>query len=184
MVHGGTIITGILLLTFASPLPERVRVESLRLGFKHLGAIFSRSAVSVALVLAAIAGAALLTQFAFSLAGSIRIYAVATVNLAEIFLVFALLLEFCRLRHKRRALGFMAFWLFLLCIIPFILGGVLSSETLARISLLSPGFIALSDRNNPDWQLLFYTVLAHFGVVVLLFIAWQRQWKRLLEKAH
>ena len=184
VVHGGTIITGILLLTFASPLPERVRVESLRLGFKHLGAIFSRSAVSVALVLAAIAGAALLTQFAFSLAGSIRIYAVATVNLAEIFLVFALLLEFCRLRHKRRALGFMAFWLFLLCIIPFILGGVLSSETLARISLLSPGFIALSDRNNPDWQLLFYTVLAHFGVVVLLFIAWQRQWKRLLEKAH
>jgi hypothetical protein len=35
-----------------------------------------------------------------------------------------------------------------------------------------------------EWSRLFYTLLGHFGIVVLLFIAWQRQWKRLLEKAR
>jgi hypothetical protein len=181
-VHGGTIATGILLLALASPLPERVRVESLRLGFNNLGSVFSRSAVSLALVLAAVASAAMLTQFMFSLAGSFQIFCVTTISLAEIFLVFALLLEFCRLRFKRRALGFVALWLFIICIIPFILAGVFSSEYFARISLLSPGFIALSDESDPEWPLQFRTVLAHFGIVVILFIAWQRQWKRLLAK--
>jgi len=183
VVHGGTILIGILLLAFASPLPERVRVESLRVGFKNLGAIFSRSAVSLALALAAIAGVTLLTQVMFSLADSIQIFAVTTVNIAEIFLVFALLLEFCRLRHKRRALGFVALWLFVLCIIPFILAGVFSSEAIARISLLAPGFVALSDHTDPEWKLQFHTLLAHFGIIVLLFIGWQRQWKKLLQKA-
>lgn len=182
VVHGGTIAVGVLLLAFASPLPERVRVESLRLGFKNLGPVFSRSAVSLALVLAMIAGAAMLAQFAFSLAASSRIFLVTAINLAEIFLVFALLLECCRLRFKRRALGFVALWVFILCAIPFILAGVFSNEAFARISLLSPGFIALSDRDDPEWPLQFCTLLAHFGVVVMLFIAWRRQWKRLLEK--
>jgi hypothetical protein len=182
VVHGGTIAIGILLLAFASPLPERVRVESLRLGFKNLGAVFSRSAVSLALVLAAIAGAAMLTQFIFSLADSFQIFLVASISLAEILLVFALLLEFCRLRHKRRALGFVALWLFILCAIPFILSGVFSSEAFARIALLSPGFIALTDRSDPEWPLQFCTVLAHFGIAVMFFIAWQRQWKKLLAK--
>lgn len=184
VMHGGTILIGILLLVFASPLPERVRVESLRLGFKNLGAVFSRSAVSLALVLAAIASAAIFTQCMFSLSNSFQIFIVTAINLVEIFLVFALLLEFCRLRHKRRALGFVALWLFIFCAIPFILAGVFSSEAFVRFSLLSPGFMALGDRNNPEWWLLFYTVLAHFGIVVMLFIAWQRQWKRLLEKAR
>ena len=181
VVHGGTILIGILLLALASPLPERVRVESLRLGFKNLGAIFPRSAVSLALALAAIAGAAVLAQVMFSLADSFHIFAVTAINLAEIFLVFVLLLEFCRLRHRRRALGFVALWLFVVCLIPFILAGVFSSETIAHVSLLSPGFVALADR-DPEWSLQFYTVLAHFGVVVLLFIGWQRQWKKLLAK--
>ena len=183
VVQAGTLLTGILLLAFASPPPEHVRVESLRLGFKNLGAIFSRSAVSLSVALAVIAGLGLLTQFVFSLAGSVQIYAVTTLNLAEIFLAFALLLEFCRLRHKRRALGFVALWLFLLCVIPLILAGVFSNETFARFSLLSPGFIALANRTDPEWSLQFWIVSAHFGVVVLLFIAWQRQWKRLLAKA-
>jgi hypothetical protein len=182
VVHGGTIVIGILLLAFASPLPERVRVESLRLGFKNLGAVFSRSAVSLALVLAGVAGAAMLTQFMFSLAESFRVFLVTAISLVEIFLVFALLLEFCRLQFKRRALGFVALWLFIVCVIPFILAGVFSSEAFVRISLLSPGFFALSDSSDPEWPLQFCTVLAHFGVVVVLFIAWQRQWKRLLEK--
>jgi hypothetical protein len=183
VVHGGTMVIGILLLAFASPSPEHVRVESLRLGFKNPGAIFSRSAVSLALALAVVAGAALLTQVMFSLAGSFQIFCVAAVNLLEIFLVFALLLEFCRLRHRRRALGFVALWLFILCIIPFILAGVFSNQAFARISLLSPGFLALSDRNDPEWRIQFWTLLAHFGVIVLLFIGWRRQWKKLLQKA-
>jgi hypothetical protein len=182
VVHGGTIFIGILLIAFASPLPERVRIESLRLGFKNFGAIFSRSSVSLALALAAIAGAGLLTQVMFSLADSFQIFIVTAINLAEIFLVFALLLEFCRLRHKRRALGFVALWLFILCVIPFILAGVFSSDLVAHTSLLSPGFVALSDRNDSEWSLPFYTVLAHFGVIVVLFIGWRRQWEKLLAK--
>jgi hypothetical protein len=182
VVHGGTIVVGILLLAFASPLPERVRVESLRLGFKNLGAVFSRSAVSLALVLAAVTVAAMLTQFMFSLADSFRILLVTAISLAEVFLVFALLLELCRLQFKRRALGFVTLWLFIVCIIPFILAGVFSSESFAPLSLLSPGFFALSNNSDPEWPFQFCTVLVHFGVVVVLFIAWQRQWKRLLAK--
>jgi hypothetical protein len=182
IVHGGTIFIGILLLAFASPLPERVRIESLRLGFKNSGAIFSRSAVALALALAAIAGAGLLTQVMFSLADSFQIFIVTAINLAEIFVVFALLLEFCRLRHKRRALGFVALWLFILCVIPFILAGVFSSEVVAHTSLLSPGFVALSERNGSEWSLQCYTVAAHLGVIVVLFIGWRRQWEKLLAK--
>jgi hypothetical protein len=184
VVHGGTICIGIFLLAFASPLPEHVRVEALRLGFKNIGAVFSRSAVSLAVVLAAVAGAGLFTHCVFSLAGSFRIFCVTAINILEIFLVFALLLEFCRLRHKRRALGFVALWLFLVCVIPFILAGVFSNEAFVRLSLLAPGFVALNDRDSEGWSRLFYIVLAHFGIVVLLFLAWQRQWQRLLEKTR
>jgi hypothetical protein len=182
VVHGGTIVIGILLLAFASPLPERVRVESLRLGFKNLGAVFSRSAVSLALVLAAVAGVAMLTQFMFSLADSFGAFLVTAISLAEIFLVVTLLLEFCRLRFKRRALGFVALWLFIVCVIPFILAGVFSTDAFARISLLSPGFFAMTDGSDLEWPLQFRIVLAHFVIVVVLFIAWRRQWRRLLAK--
>jgi hypothetical protein len=181
VVHGGTLVIGLILLACASAQPEHVRVESLRLGFKNLGAIFSRSAVSLALVLTGIAGAGLLLQLMCSLQESFQILVVVVVNVLEIFLVLALLLEFCRLRHKRRALGFVALWLFLLCVIPFILAGVLRSENLARMSLLAPGFFALGVDSDTDWSRLFWVLLAHFFVVVLLFLGWQRQWKRLLE---
>jgi hypothetical protein len=185
VVHGGTLLIGVLLLAFTSAQPEHVRLESLRLGFKNLGAVFSRSAVSLALVLAGIAGAGVLAQMIFTLGDSehLKMLGVVVVNLAEIFLVLALLLEFCRLRHKRRALGFMALWLFALCIIPFILAAVMQSQNLARVSLLAPGFCALSADADTYWPLLFGVVAAHFGVVVLLFINWRRQWQRLLERA-
>lgn len=181
VVHGGSLLIGLILLTCVSAQPEHVRVESLRLGFKNLGAIFSRSAVSLALVLAGITGAGLLLQLMCSLQESFQILVVVVVNVLEIFLVVALLLEFCRLRHKRRALGFVALWLFVLCVIPFILAGVLRSEGLARVSLLAPGFFALANDSDTDWQQLFWVLLAHFFAVVLLFMGWQRQWKRLLE---
>ncbi|HEV2695457.1 MAG TPA: hypothetical protein VG347_21355, partial [Verrucomicrobiae bacterium] len=181
VVHGGTLVIGLILLACASAQPEQVRVESLRLGFKNVGAIFSRSAVSLALVLAVIAGAGTLLQTFTALPASLPVLVTVAVNVLEVFLVLALLLEFCRLRHKRRALGFVALWLFVLCVIPFILAGVLQSENLARVSLLAPGFFALGDSHNPEWNRLYCTLLAHFLVVVLLFMGWWREWKRLLE---
>jgi hypothetical protein len=178
-----TMFVGVLLLASASPQPEHVRVESLRLGFKNLGAIFSRSAVSLALALAGIAGAGMLTQFVFAPRDSWPIFAVVTINLTEIFLVFALLVEFCRLRHGRRALGFMVLWLFLLCAVPFILAGAFSNEEFARLSLLAPGFFALSADSETEWSLLLFPLGVHLGVVFLMFLGWGRQWTSLLKKA-
>ncbi len=183
IVHGGTLFIGALLVFMASPPPEHVRIESLRLGFKNLGAIFSRSAVSLSLALGGVASIAVLTQFAFGLKNSWQAFVVVAVNLVEIFLIFALLLEFCRLRHQRRSLGFVALWLFVLCIIPFILAGVFSYEALAHTSLLAPGFIALSDHSNDCSSLPFCILSAHFGVAVLLLINWRRQWQKLLTHA-
>jgi hypothetical protein len=157
-------------------------VEALRLGFKDLGAIFPRSAVSLALALTAVAAVALFTQCAFSFAGSWETYAVAVGNLLNFFLIFVFLLEFCRLRFKRRALGFVALWLFVLCVLPFILAGVFTTTALGRLSLLSPGVLALAKPDGDELNYLLGMVAAHFGIVFLCFRAWQREWKRLLEK--
>jgi hypothetical protein len=189
IVHGGTLLLAAVVLAFASPQPERVRVESLRLGFKNLGSIFPRSAVSLALLLTVVAAAALLTQCAFSIADSWRIYVVATGNLLSFVLIFSLLLEYCRLRFRRRALGFVALWLFVLCILPFILAGVFTTAALGRLSLFSPGVLALAGPdmlNDPDGSELNYLVLivlAHFGIAAALFFAWRDQWQRLLARS-
>ena len=189
IVHGGTILLAVVVLAFASPEPERVRIEALRTGLGDLRIVFSRSAVSLAPALLAVAAAALLTQCAASISVNWKIYAVAAGNLLEFFLVFALLLEFCRLRFRRRALGFVALWLFVLCVLPFILAGVFSESAIGRLSLLSPGILALADRdmlNDPtgsELNCLLLTVLAHFGIVVLLFLVWRNQWQKLLAKA-
>jgi hypothetical protein len=180
IVHGGTILVGVLLLALASPLPERVRVEALRTGSGNLRLVFSRSAVSLALALIVVAAAASLTQFVFSFKDHGFAWALATANLLVFFLMFSLLLEFCRLRFKRRALGFVALWLFVLCVLPFILAGVFSSEALAKFSFLAPGTVALAGPDSDDLKYLVGWTTVHFGVVVLLFIAWQQQWKLLL----
>jgi hypothetical protein len=181
VTHGGTIFLGVLILTFSSPLPERVRVEALRAGGGSLKMIFSRSAVSLALALAVIAAIATLTQFIFSFGENAIIWLVTAGNLFVFFLMFSLLLEFCRLRFKRRALGFVALWLFVLCILPFILGGVFSNAALAKLSFLAPGVIAVSDY-NADLTFLGCVTFAHFGGVLLFFLAWRQQWKLLLAK--
>ena len=181
-VCGMTIFMGILILASASLLPEAVRVDSLRLGFKNVGAIFPRGAVSLGLVLAAVAGAGILTQCMFALGDSWEIVAVAVINLVELFVSFALLLEYCRVRHKRRAGGFLVLWLFVLWVLPFILAGVLLNKEFVKVSLLSPAFFAICDP-KAGWSSLFLTELGHFGIVVVLFFVWWRQWKRLLVKA-
>ena len=183
IVHGSTLLLGLVVLAFNSPQPEQVRMEALRLGFKDLGAIFPRSAVSLALALTGVAAAALLTQCAFSITGSWKIYAGAVGNLLDFFLIFVFLLEFCRLRFKRRALGFVALWLVALCVLPFILAGVFTTTALGRLSLLSPGVLALTGPDGDELNNLLGMVAAHFGIVIICYLAWQREWKRLLAKA-
>lgn len=181
VTHGGTILLGVLILAFASPLPERVRVEALRTGAGNLRMIFGRSAVSLALALAAVAAIASLTQFIFSFSHEGNVWLLAAANLFIFFLMFSLLLEFCRLRFKCRALGFVALWLFVLCILPFILAGVFSNEALMKISFLAPGIVAVSG-SDIDLKFLAGVTLVHFGIVVLLFLSWRQRWKLLLAK--
>lgn len=183
VVHCGTILLAIIILAAASPQPETVRVTALRLGVKNLGAIFAGSAVSLAVALAAIVAVILFSQCAFSFGGSWEIYIIAVGNLLSFFLIFSLLLEFCRLRHRRRALGFVALWLFILCVLPFILAGVFTNAAIGKLSLLSPGVVALANPNDDNLNYLLGIVAGHFGIVVLLFINWERQWKQLLVKA-
>jgi hypothetical protein len=65
---------------------------------------------------------------------------------------------------------------------PFILAGVFSNGAIGKLSLLSPGIVALDDPNHEDLNNLLGIVAAHFGIVVLLFLYWLRQWKELLTK--
>ena len=180
IVHGGTILVGVLILAFASPVPERVRVEALRSGLGNLRLVFSRSAVWLAVALSGIDAVASATQFIFSFTAHGAAWALAAANLLAFLLMFSLLLEFCRLRFQRRALGFVALWLFVFCLLPFILAGVFSNEGFAKLSFLAPGTIALAGAKIDDLKFLVGCTFAHLGVVVLLFIAWQRQWKLLL----
>jgi hypothetical protein len=179
VVHGGTMLVGILILAFASPLPEQVRVEALRTGQGSLRLVFSRSAVWLAFALAGVAAIASVIHFIFSFKVDGTAWALAAVNLLVFFLMFSLLLEFCRLRFQRRALGFVALWLFVLCVLPFILAGVFSNEALAKLSFLAPGTIVLATARSSDLYYLIGCTLAQLGVVALLFILWQRQWKLL-----
>jgi hypothetical protein len=180
IVHCGTILVGVLILCLASPLPERVRVEALRSGLGNLRLVFSRSAVGLAVALSGIAAVASATQFIFSFKAHGAAWALAAVNLLLFLLMFSLLLECCRLRFKRRALGFVALGLFVLCILPFILAGVFSNEGFTKLSFLAPGTIVLAGSKTNDLNYLVECTFAHLGVVVLLFIAWQRQWRLLL----
>jgi hypothetical protein len=147
----------------------------------NLRLVFSRSAVSLALALIAVAAAASLPHFIFSFGLSGKAWALATANLLVFFLMFSLLLEYCRLRFKRRALGFVALWLFVLCVLPFILAGVFSSGGLAKLSFLAPGTVALARSGSDDLIIVAYATAMHLGIVVLLFIAWQRQWRLLIS---
>ena len=182
-VHGGTLLLATVVLAFVSPQPESVRVKALRSGIKDFAEIFPESSVLLALVLTGVAAMVLLSQFAFSFGSSWEIYLVVIGNLLDFVLIYSLLLEFCRLRFRRRALGFVALWLFILCILPFILGGVFSTGAIAKLSLLAPGVIALGDPTNENMNNLLGIVVGHFGIAVVLFIGWQRKWKELLARA-
>lgn len=181
VVNGVIIFVALSILAFASPSPELVRVESLRERADNAKLIFSRSALWLALALAMTAGMGVLTQCLFSAAYGMKLVAAVTINLVELFASFVLVIEFCRSRYQRRAGGLITLWLFVLWLLPFIIALVFMNIGFARISLLSPCFFALA--NDPDWNLIFLTELAHFGIVAVLFGVWLRQWNRLIGKA-
>lgn len=183
IVHCVTLLLGAIILAAVSPQPESVRVKALRLNIKNLGVIYSGSAVSLTVALAVLAAAVLFLQCALSLAYSWEIYLIAVGNLLAFFLIFSLLLEYCRLRFRRRALGFVALWLFVLCVLPFVLAGVFTNAAIGKLSLLSPGVVALADSNDENLDYLLGIVVGHFGIALLLFLGWQRQWKQLLARA-
>ena len=182
MIHGGTILLIIITLIFSSPQPETVRLSILRFDVKNLAAIFLRSSVSLALILSILAAAVLFLQFEQAFADSWKIFTITVGNLLTFSLIFSLTFESCRLRHKRRALGFVALWLFVLCVLPFILAGVFINPAFVKLSLLSPGIIALVGPDDENLNCLLGIVAGHFGIVLLLFIGWLREWRKLLAK--
>lgn len=179
----GTLLLGVAILAFDSPPPEKVRIEALRKEINEPAKIFQRSAVSMALILTVIGAVGMLTQCINSLWDSWKVLAVTTGNLLDCFLVFSLLLEFCRLRFKRRAVGFAALWLFVICILPLILAAVFTTSSFAWISLLSPGVLAFSQPDGYEMNCLLGIVAAHFGIVLVLLLLWRREWAKFLAKA-
>jgi hypothetical protein len=181
IVHAGTLLAGALVLALASPIPERVRVEALRVGFRDWRTVFARSATAPGLALGAIGGLALLSQCLFSITTCWRACLVAAGNLLAFFAIFSLLLEFCRLRFQRRALGFFGLGLFILCLLPFVLAAVLSNQSLCRLSLFSPGVIALAEPATATMKSLVATTSGHLAFTLMMFLLWREQWQRLFR---
>jgi hypothetical protein len=183
VVQGCAFVAGITILALSSPQPETIRLKALRQDNKSSQLVFPESAVSLALILSTIATVVLFVQFVRSFVNSWQMYLAGAGNLFAFFLTFSLLFEYCRLRYKQRALGFMALWLFILWILPFIFAGVFSNAAIGKISLLAPGICALA---NPDDGSLYFLLGidgGHLVIALLLFIGWRRAWRELLAKA-
>jgi hypothetical protein len=181
LVHGGTLLVGTLLLAVSSPLPERVRIAALR-GGTGPRLLLGRSAVPLAFVLAAIAGLASLPHFIHSFWDYGVVWGLATANLFACFTLFALLLEYCRLRFRHGALGFVALGLFVLGGLPLILAVLFASEPLALLSFLAPGILALLEPARVAARHQVALTLVQLGVVFLLFLAWWQAWRQLFAR--
>jgi hypothetical protein len=190
IVHIGTMLLAVIVLALISPQPESIRLKVLRTGLKTPCVFFSESSVGLAFALTAVTAIILFSHFAGSIADNWKIYLIVVGNLLAFTLIFSLLLEYCRLRYKRRALGFVVLWLFVVCVLPFILAGVFQQVGFIKISLLAPGCAVLGDPNSPNsdsslgsLNCLLGIVMGHLLIAVLIFIGWQREWKKLLARA-
>jgi hypothetical protein len=150
--------------------------------FRSLRNVYSCSAATSALALTAVTTAALFTQCALSLATSGKAFCVATGNTLTFFVIFALWLEFCRLRFQRRSIGLFALGLIVLCALPFALAGMFASPSLCRLSLLSPGILALADPAGPGLNSLLLLIAVHLAIAAVLFILWRKRWQTLLKR--
>ena len=182
IAQGGTLLAGALLLLLATPVPERVRVETLQARFRTLRNVYSCSAALTALALTAVAAAALFTQCALSLATSWRAYIVAAGNVLAFFAIFSLGLEFCRLRFQRRSRRFFVLGMSLVCLLPFVPAAAFANAAWCRLSLLSPGILALAQPADRTLNSLLFIVAGHLAIAILLFILWRNRWQTQLQR--
>ena len=182
--QGAALFLGLFILALLSPTPERVRIDVLRGTRGSLGIVYSQSSIVLAIQLAAVCSLLLGIQFATCLASTWKVYATCVLNTGNLFMILALWLDLCRMQFRRRALGFFALGMFVLGIIPYILAGVFSNETLAKWSLLSPGIWALSQTNDYLNEGLFHIAIAQLGIVVLLFVVWRNRWANRLRQGE
>ncbi len=190
LVQCCTMFMGLIVLAFIALQPEQVRLAALRAGRASFRLVLARSAVGPAIAFATLAGVFLLTHFLFSFGTQANehyhtrmVYAIAVLNLLAFFLIFTLMLEYCRLRFRQRAAGFVGLGLFILCVLPYILMGVFSEDAFGWGSLLSPGVLALTADYGDGISPLFCISLVHLGLAGLLFAFWRREAKRLLDRA-
>jgi len=183
MAQAGSLLLGCVLLAVASPPPESLRLALLRAGGAPASGLARQSAAGTALWLAGLGAVASAPGMLMAVGENLPRWLLAEVNLLECLLMFALLLQFCRLRFGRRGPGFFALGLFMLCLLPFIVAGVLGNEDFAKCSFLAPGVVALSNY-APNPALLTGVEFGHALVVGLLFVAWRSQWKALLASAE
>ncbi len=193
MVHCGTLFFGLILLVMSSPTPERILLASLRARDARKvgwGLALANSAVPEALAFTVLAGIFLFTQFTTLISEATSnapanwaIYGIAVANLLNFFLIVALLLEWCRMRLRRGGPGFFGLGLFILTVLPFILGGVFSDGTFGHFSLLSPGVLVLTDYEEVSLSSLALIDGIHFVIAVGLFLLWRHEWKQMLKLA-
>ncbi len=180
--QAAALLVGLFAIVLLNPTPERIRILLLRHKARSLGIVVSNGPVLFAVQLTAVVGLLLGIQFAPCLGLTWKAYATALLNTFEIFMVFGLWLDVCRLQFRRRALGYFALGLFVVTVLPYILAGAFSSDTLARWSLLSPGLGALSKPETSQTNAMFNIALAHLVVVGLLLLIWRNRWGKVLAR--
>lgn len=180
VVHGATLVLGLAMVVALSLKPDQVRVTALRLGDSSWAWTCRHSGVSVALALAAVAGAALATHFAADASRDWRVWLAATVNLATALLSLALMVEICRLLFRRGAGAFIALGAFVFCVLPLLLALMFQSEEVARFSFFAPGVMALSKVKTELPSAFVAPLVTHVGIVAGLAVIWWWWWRKWL----
>jgi hypothetical protein len=176
------LVLGAIILLAVSPSAERLRLESLRSKGTSLALAFRRSAVLTALLLTGIAAAISSLHFQESIGRRSDEWGLATLNTLAFLLMFSLLWEVCRLRFGGKAFGIVVLGLFMTCVLPMLVGALLGKRTIAEVSFLAPGWVALGSNLPPtDRQRLTWITAAHLGLAGLLFLGWVHQWRKRLR---
>ncbi len=76
-----------------------------------------------------------------------------------------------------------ALGLFVLGVLPLILAALFANESLARLSFLAPGIMALLEPARAASRDQLLLTLPQVGVVGVLLLAWWQQWQKLIARA-
>jgi hypothetical protein len=182
VTQGAALLMGLFAIALLSPTPEQTRILLLRRNVRSLGIVVSTGPVLLAVQLAAVVGLLLGIQFAPCLGLTWKAYATASLNTFEIFFVFGLWLEVCRLQFRKRALGYFGLGLFIVAVLPYVLAAAFSSDGLGRLSLLSPGFGVLMEPEPARTDVMFLVALSHLLLVGLLILVWHNRWGKVLAR--